>query len=336
MTAPGTQLFTYLSTGKESTAGTSVATTRQWYGQGSGELDIDDMLALHRGNRGTRTNLAYATSKGTMSHIAYQSDTDIGAGYNELIFALTQLKGGMSAVGASADKTWTCAPSQTGANAQETYTIEVGDDVQEYEVPNCGATDFTISASRDGLTELSINWVGRKAVKSTKTTLAANTDVRIPGKLWIPRWATAQSGLAGASDTLNFLQDWSVTHQTGLVARMYQDGREDFGQLVEALPQTAVVTFHVESTAFAVSEFMDKKRAKTVDFMQLSATGPALGGSNYSAQLQYALLYTDVKAIASVDEGVNLYEIAAETVIDPTWATNFGGVIVGSLTALTA
>lgn len=334
MTAPGTQLLTYFQLGKETSAGTTVAATRQWYGQGSGETDVDHMLALHRGNRGTRTQLAYATSKGVAVKIAYKSDSDIGAAYDELPFIFGQLDGGNSAVGAGADKTWTIAPSQTGANAQESYTIEVGDDIQEFEFGYCQASDFTLSAAKDGMTELEINWFGRQPVKSTKTAVAANTAVRIPGYLWIPRWATAQSGLAGASDTLNFLQDWSVTHQTGLVPRFYQDGLAYFGQSVEALPQTATVTLHVESTAQAISQFYDKKAAQTVDFMQLKALGPTLGGSNYSVTLQYALLYTDVKQIASVEEGVNIWEITAETVIDPTWATNMSAVIVCALAAI--
>ncbi len=336
MTAPGTQLFTGFATGKESTAGTLVAATRNWYGQGSGELDIDDMLSLHRGNRGTRTNLAYATSKGVAVKIAYQSDPDIGMAWDEWPTAISQLDGGNTASGGGADKTWTGAPSQTGANAQESYTIEVYDDIQEYEIGYCQMSDFTYSASKDNLTQFSANWFGRQPVKSTKTSLAANKAVRIPGYLWVPRWATAQSGLSGASDVLNFLQDFTVTHQTGLVPRFYQDGLAYFGQSVEGLPQTATMTFHVESTATAVSEFYDKKRAQTVDFMQLHALGPALGGSNYEATLQYALLYTDVKPIASVDEGVNLYEISAETVIDGTWGTNFSAVVVCATTALTA
>ncbi len=336
--APGVQLFTYFATGKESTAGTTVAATRNWYGQGSGEIDIDDMLSLHRGNRGTRTNLAYATSKGVAVKIAYQSNPDIGMAWDEFPFLISQLDGGNTASGGSADKTWTGAPSQTGANSQESYTIEIGDDVQEYEFGYCQASDFTISAAGGpaDLTQLSVNWFARQPVKSTKTTLAANKAVRIPGYLWTPRWATAQSGLSGASDVLNFMTDFSVTHQTGLNPRFYQDGLAYFGQSVESLPQTATMTFHVESTSLAVSEFYDKKRAQTVDFMQLHALGPALGGSNYEATLQYALIYTDVKPIASVAEGVNIYEVSAETVLDGTWGTNFSAVVVCATTALTA
>lgn len=336
MTAPGTQIFTYFQTGKESTAGTTVAATRQWYGQGSGETTIDDMLALHRGNRGTRTQLVSADTKGVAVQIAYQSDADMGCSYDELVFPFSQLKGGVTGSGAQADKTWTFAPSQTGANSQESYTIEVGDDIQEIEFGYAQMSDFTISAAKDGKTQLSCNWFARQPVKSTKTAVSANLGVRIPGYLWIPRWASAQSGLSGASDVLNFLQDFSIRHTTGLTPRFYQDGLAYFGQSVEAVEQTAEITLHVESTSTTISEFYDKKRAQTVDFMQLKCTGPTLGSSNYSVQLQYAVLWTDVKQIASVDNGVNIWEVTGQTVYDTTWATNCNAVIVNSIAALTA
>ncbi len=334
MTAPGVQLFTYLQTGKETTHGTLVAATRQWYGQGSGELNIDDMLSEHRGNRGTREDLASVTSKGIAVDIAYQSNTDIGLAWNELPILYSQLDGTIGFSGGGADKTSTCAPSMTGSNAQKSFTLELGDDVQEFEGGYGQIGDFTISAAKDGMTQCAANWWVYDIAKSTKTAVAANKDVRIPGYLWKPRWASAQSGLSGASDVLNFMTDFSINHQTGQVRRYYQDGLPGFGQTVESKPQSATMTLHVEGTSTAVSEFYDKKRAGTADFMQLHALGPALGGSNYEATLQYAWIYTDVKPIASVDEGVNIWEVTAKTTIDPTWATNFSGVFVTALTAL--
>jgi hypothetical protein len=321
--------------GKESSAGTLVAATRKWYGQGSGELEIDDMLALHRGNRSTRTSLAYASTQGVDVDIAYSSDPEIGMAWDEMPYIFGQLDGGNSGVNATADKDWTIAPSQTAGNSQEAYTIEIGDDAQEYEVGYCQASDFTISASTGGMTQLEVNWFGRQPVKSSKTAVSNNTAVRIPGYLWIPKWATAQSGIAGASDVTNFMTDFSITHQTGLTRRHNMSGVPYFSTSVESLEQTATVTMHVESSATAVSQFYDKKRAQTVDFMNLHATGPTLGSGTYAASLTYALLYTDVKVIASNEDGVNLYEITAETVYDSSWATNFGATFTCSIASIT-
>lgn len=330
----GVQLFTSFSTGKESTAGTSVATTYEWYGDGTGELGIDRMLALHGGNRGTRTSVAHVTSKGTAVNITYNSDPELGVAYDELHKVFGQLDGGNSGAGAQADKTWTIAPSQTGANAQESYTIEIGDDVQFWEVAYCQARSFTLSASQDSMTNLSVDWFGRTPVKVTATTLAANESVRIPGYLWIPKFAASQAGIAGASTSLNVLRNWSAKYQTGLIPRFYQDGLAYFGQSVEAAEQTVEVNFTLESGTLAVAEY-DKWLADSTTFMQLAATGPALGGSNYSATFQYALKYLNVEVIGSEDEGVNLYNFTARSVLDATWATNTSAVIVNSLATIT-
>lgn len=332
--APGVQPFTFFTLGKETSAGTSVATTREFYPDGTGQFELDTMLSLYRGNRGTRAQLVGGIEKGLLARAMYRSNPDIGLAYDELPIIFSQLDGGNTGAGGSADKTWTIAPSMTGANSQETYTVEVGDDVQAWEMEYGYLPEFTISWSQDSMTQLEAPWHGRQWTKVTATSVAANTAVRIPGHLWEVRFATAQSGLSGASDQANLLLDASIRHQTGLVPRFYSDGLKYFGQTVEAQEQKAEITMHVESTSTAVSQFYDKWRAQTVDFVQFLATGPSLGGSTYSAQLQYAVLYTDVKPISSEQDGVNIYEVSAETVYDSTWATYFGASVVCSISAL--
>lgn len=331
---PGVQHYTLFQTGKETTAGTAVAATRQWYPDGTGIINIDPNLALHRGNRGTKTHLAHASTKGYTIGLTYRSENDIGVAYDELPIILNQAGGGTAGSGASANKTWTFNPTQTSADTVLSHTIEVGDDVQFWEFEYGQVSQFTLSAARDGMTQLEADWFARQPTKTTKTSVTANTAVRIPGNLWRVRFATAQSGLSGASDQSNFLLDWSAQYTTGLVPRFYQDGTAYFGQSVQAVPLSAMLTLHVESTSTAVSQFYDKHIAQTVDFIQLAATGPSLGTATYSAQLQYAVLYTGVKPIASESDGVNIYEITAETVYDSTWTNSMGGTVVCSIASI--
>jgi hypothetical protein len=337
MTAPGTQRFTYLQIGKETVAGTTVATTRCLYPDGTGIINIDPQLAMHGGNRATRTSLAYATSQGLSVDLAFRSHPDRPCAYDELIYPFSQLKGGVTGVGAGADKTWTYAPSQTGANAQESFTFEFGDDVQGWKGGYGQMSDWTLAAAKGGLTSLQFNAFVQQATKATKTVVAANQGVQIPGKLWKWRFAAAQAGLAGASDkTTDAPVDFTLAVQTGIIRRDYMTGQLYFDQTVEGQDLKADLTFHVESTAFTISEFYDKWNtggSPTTDFIQMKAVGPTLGSSNYSAQIQLAVIYTDVNVIASQDNGVNLYEIKASTVIDPTWAQSISGIIVASATA---
>lgn len=329
--APGTQVMTYWQMGKESSAGTSVAATRRWFPNGTGAINIDNHMSIYRGNRGNWTMATGGIEMGEDVQLTYQSNPDIGLLYDELPFILGQIDGGNSPSGALANKTWTIAPSQTAANSPESYTIEVGDDTQEFEFEYAQARSFTISAAVDSMTQLEVDWFARQSAKSTKTALSSNLPlVGIPGYLWKVRFASAQSGLAGASDQDNFLLDFNLNTQTTLAPRHYMAGNKYFGQSVETRELTASLTMHVESTATAVSQFYDKWRAQTVDFIQLKATGPTLGSANYSAQAQLALLYTNVVPISSEQDGVNIYEVEAIAVNDPTWAQSMAWSVVCS------
>src|SRR3990167_51544 len=332
----GTQIYTHFQTGKETNAGTAVAATRRWYPDGTGVVDIDNMLSIYQGNRGRNVQATGGVEKGEAVSLQYRSNPDIGLQFDELPFVLGQLDGGNTATGALANKTWTVAPSMTADNAQESYTIEVGGDTQNWEYEYAQARSLTIGASVDSMTTLEMDIFARQAIKSTKTSLTSNVPlVGIPGYLWSPKFATAQAGLAGASASTNFLLDWSATFQSGRVPRFYPDGAKYFGQSVQSKPQDVALTLHVESTALAVTEFYDKWRGQTIDFMPLPATGPTLGSGTYSATWEVALLYTKVVPIGSEQDGVNIYEISARNVDDPTWGAAQSWSVACSLPSVT-
>ena len=74
----------------------------------------------------------------------------------------------------------------------------------------------------------------------------------------------------------------------------------------------------VESLAQSVSEFYDKSIANTMSFLRLKATGPTLGGSNYSSQIDSPVLYEVPEIIGSETDGVNLYKVVAHGADDGT------------------
>jgi hypothetical protein len=96
----------------------------------------------------------------------------------------------------------------------------------------------------------------------------------------------------------------------------------------------AKLTMTVESTALAVSEFFDKALAQTLDFVRLKATGPVLGASNYSAQVDLPILWEVPKVIAQDDDGINLYKVTGNLTYDPTSGASIVPVLVNSLAAL--
>jgi hypothetical protein len=68
--------------------------------------------------------------------------------------------------------------------------------------------------------------------------------------------------------------------------------------------------------------------------MRLKATGPTLGGTNYSCQIDLPVLWSKVEPITAEDEGVNLYKVTGNVTYDPTSAFSIQGVLVNSLAAL--
>ena len=333
--APGLRNFTVMSLGVETTAGTAVATTRQLYPDGTGMMSVDRMRTFHEGaNRGLRSNIRHATQAGIGVQIPFRTADDVGVSFDELVIIGSQLDGGNTGTGGAADKTWTFTPTQATAGTFDTYTVEVGDDVQAWEVEYCFAQAFRLSASREGLTQAEIDFVGRQPTKTTATSTSSNSGVKIPGQLWTLKHATAQSGLTAASVQSNLLVGFDLAIDPGIRARWYQDGNLYYGQAISCERLSGTLNLKVEGTSTAVTQYYDKGAADTMDFVRLKATGPVLGGTFYSAQIDMAVFYEEVVPIAEEEDGVNIWNVSCRMAEDATWANSTVWTIVNSIAAL--
>lgn len=333
--APGVQPFTFLTLGKETTSGTPVATTRELYPDGTGFFTPEIMQSFHEGaNRGLRTNITHATKTGVGAQIPFRTAPDVGASYDDLILAFTNLvASGGTATGGSADKTWTFTSVQGAVYTPNTFTIEVGDDAQAWEVEYCFATGFSLSSDGTELTQMSIDWVGRQSTKTTATSVSGNNAVKIPAKTWTLQHASAQSGLAAAG-TADNLAGWTLTVDTGLRPRRTQKGQYYFTDLVASGNLSGTLEFDIHGDSSAVSEYWDKAAAQTLTFARLKNTGPSLGSSNYSAQIDVGLLYEVPEPIAAEDEGVNIWRVRGRIAYDSTWTNSLVATVVNSLATL--
>lgn len=315
---PGVQVFTRFDVGKETVRGTPVAPTRKLYGECTGVLAPDFGLSFHEGeNSGRRIRARRATSLSEDVALKFKTKADGGIGYDDLVVPFSQLKGGASGVGGGADKVWTFTPSLTAANNPESYSVDVGDDVQAWRVQYGMMSRWKLSSALGQATMLEADWFGQRAVKSAPAAPAGNSAVKIPGDLWKIRFATTFAGLGAASDVLAFLVGWDLEVFTGLVWEHYMDGNPFGSQHVET-DIAGKLTLTVASTALAVSEIYDKAVAATMDFVQLKATGPVLGGSTYVAGFQTPILWEEPSIIDSDRKGVNLYKVVAHIADDGT------------------
>jgi len=331
---PGIRLLSHFNMGLETTKGTAVAATRMFYPDLSSTFQVDWMKTYHEGRRtGRRNPVTYATRQGEAVSINFRTVDDAGISFDELSYFLNAPDGATAATSGGTAYLWdTYAWGGTATGTPRTYTAEYGDDVQNYEAEYCFPTRLGLSADTDGMTQLTADIVGRQSTKSTVTALTPLDPVYIPGYLWVPKFATAQSGLDGASTIPNFLRNWSMDWATGLVPHRYQDGLDYFGQVVESAPVEGTVRLVVDSNATAITQFYDKADAATVDFLNLTATGGAIGGDDpYKVDIDVALEYTNVSLLASDIDGVNTYEVDAKIVDDATWGQSLGIAVTNSL-----
>lgn len=329
---PGTQVFTYANFGKETVRGTPVAPTRMIFVDGTGVLGFDNGLNFHEGeNAGVRTRIRRVTQQS--EDVALKIKTISGVGYDDLVIPFSQLKGAQTGAGGGADKTWGFTPSMTGANSPEAYSVDVGDDTQNWRCQYAMWRRFKIGAARGDVTYLEGDLFAQRALKTAKATPALNSAVKIPGELWTVKFATTLAGLPGAAVQTNFLIDWDLDVITGLKWRHYMDGNLFGSQHIET-DISAVLTMTVESTSLAVSEFVDKSLAQTLDFVRLKATGPVLGGSNYAATIDLPVFYQEPEPIGAEDDGANLYKITARLAYDGTSAGSIVPALVNSLATL--
>jgi hypothetical protein len=330
---PGVEVFSRINFGKETTKGTAVARTRRFYGVAAGNLDIGDQWNFHETeNRGSRVRVSAHTPTLTREMPKVKLQDIDGIGYDDLVLPLSiGFQGGRTGVGGAADKTWTFTQPGTGSGAYESMSVDIGDDIQNYILDYVMPTRWQLSTDFGGKTHFEADCFAQQVVKGAASAPAEINPILIPSDLWTVKFAGTFAGLAGASVQTNFLRTWSLEYLTGITPRWYMDGNMFLGQHVET-DIAATVSLEVESTALAVSEFVDKYRAGTLDYMRLKATGPALGGTNYSLQIDMPLYWNEPKPLSSVDEGVNLYTVEGKQAFDGTNGMVIS--LVGSLAAI--
>jgi hypothetical protein len=243
------------------------------------------------------------------------------------------IRGGQTGAGAGADKTWTFTAQNTGANSYESFSADVGDDVQNWRLQYVQPTRWRMSSELSGLTRFEADCFAQRAIKTTASAPTEVSPVKIPGSLWTVKFATTFAGLTGASVQTNFMRTFGLEWMTGLKPRFYGDGNLYFGQTQET-DLLGKLELEVESTALAVSEFVDKHRAGTLDFVRLKATGPTLGATNYSLQHDVPVYWDAPKPIAAVDDQVNLYTVTGRIAYDPTAAKSLETTLVCTLPAI--
>lgn len=325
MAQPAVKAAELIQVGVESTRGTQVAATRRLIGDGrfSIEQDHRDFADRQYGTLARTSRSPVIVRHGTLFSIRSDLDAE-----QILLAFLSGVKGGVTAASGTGDETWTFTPDPATDPAPDTYTIEFTEenfsDEKAYEAGYGFCTDFEIAWGIDGIPELTINMVARKATEVTKTAAIAvpslNPSPALLGSIFMDdTWAALGTAQISAQ-----VYGARIAYQTGLTPKYYLDGRTtlDFTQYAFG-KRMLDIQFDVEvdpsATGFAVLEKADKD-AGTLRFCRVQLIGATVGLKNYEVTIDGAFYHAPDSMVVRGDDrdGHNRVSVHLLSAYDPT------------------
>jgi hypothetical protein len=239
------------------------------------------------------------------------------------------LKGGITPTEqtpAQLDYLWPFTPSLvSGAdNAQDSLTIELGDDTQAFEAEYAMFERIRISgtvAQGQDSSPVSIetDYFGRQLTPTSFTgSIALPTAEPINAKLARFYLDTAWSGVGGTEKT-NILRAFDIEILTGLHPKFSGSGNKYFGEHGAGLISvTANFTLEGNSDADAI---FDAHQANALAVVRLQIEGGQIGtGDNHSLSIDIGGNWESVSPLASEDRGDNLHSAVLMGRYDSTGA----------------
>lgn len=317
--------------GKETTRGTAVAATKKIAGVLSDEIEDEWDRPEHVLGRQSLFEKGIATRILQQVGLKYSGP----AYYEQLLWWLGMgIKGGVAGVqqGGVAAYLWTYSPTLTAGDAPDTYTIEYGDEQQNFETEYCMARSLTLAGAPREPWKIDVDIVGRKQTESTVTAaLTLVTGLEAPPfnktNLYID---TTWAGL-GATVKAGTLVNCSLTIP-GFKALANADGNDYFSAYgIQGRAITGKLAMLFNATA---NTERDAYAARTARFVRLDCQGTLLAGAYYKwLRIDMCLEYTKFKVLGEW-EGQTLVEAEFVTCYDPTGTKEFELSVQNGLAAL--
>jgi len=257
------------------------------------------------------------------------------ASFEQLIYFLS-----MGVIGAVSPATvevtgrvWTFLPNMSSANTPNSFSIEYGDDDQEFEAGFVVATNLEMAIAMGETMTLRADLVGREAAKSTFTGAlsepAINEIVGNKMNVWIDgTWAnlgtTAKTSLVAAA---------SIRLPTGFTPVKYADGNLFFSAIAE---QKRAVQLELDLVmgADAITEY-DAFKAGTARAIRLRIDGPiAVGATNYRFDFDVFGFYDEAPQLFDSRDGENLVRLRLSSFDDKVGPNDFQFVVTNLETTI--
>lgn len=292
--------------GKENPAsrGTAVAATAMW--PGTIKVPADRTRTYLKTTTGRRVQSIGGVFTNYLARPTLASD-----GYFEILpFLLSMaLKGNVTAsetTPGQADYKWDFGPSLTADNAQDSFTVEYGDDTEQYEMEYCMVESLKISGRPNELVQLEASLYGRQITVTNLTAgLTARTLQPMLANMTKFYVDTTWAGLGG-TQVANLLKSWTLDITTGLHPKFMADGQRYFSTHGAGYME-AVLTMVYEGNAAADGQF-DLFQAGTPRAIRLLCEGPQIGsGANNSLKIDLYGEYETIVPLDSEEDGNSLH-----------------------------
>ncbi len=328
---PGVKMLRKVQLGRESTAGTAVAATTIWRGEGVGE----DMLEVVY----PAENVGYlgGVNRSFIPKLGAQIQLSQAATFEQILHVLeagvktaTATRDGVSGSG----YVYTYTFPTTAQNTIKTYTIEAGDNQQAEEMEYSFVESFGISGKAGEGLSIESTWMGRQWTTTTYTgalSLPTVEDILFSkGKLYID----AIGGTIGSTQVSNSMLSAALNVVTGIKPVFTAEGMKYFSFSKGTQPEVSLqVVFEHDSSSVAEKAAW---RAGTPRLLRLEFVGSALTTpSTYTTKiLRIDLAGTWEKFAALADEDGNDTIAGTFKALYDTTASKFAEITV--VTQLTA
>ena len=224
-----------------------------------------------------------------------------------------------------ADWLWTFLPSMTATNAIDSITLEVGDNVDAYEVEYTMFERIRLAggiaqAGEEAPVEFEGDYFGRQITKGAFT-----------GSIAVPSMQDANAKLSrfyvdttwagrGTTEVVDILRGWDLEILTGAHPKFFGSGNQTFDAHGESFIDV-MLTLIFEGGTTADTEF-DTFKARTQQAVTVKLnSGVAIGsGDNHNFEFSLWGAYESVTPLDAEDRGNNLYAAVFHGLYDPTGA----------------
>lgn len=278
-------------------------------------------------------------SAGVLTSQNYQWSMETDVSFQQILYYLNMgLKKVLTGTGAGADKTYTFAPSATGADDFLTMSMEQRrtdgtnnvDRVFSYGM----VSSIEIAGALDGSTTLKVEGFCQDEV-STGFTAA----LTIPATFMIPAaqswklYSDANWAALGTTQISGQLYGFSWKLNTGLTAAMYMGSLDMARHRRNMRGVELSLTLDHEMTAGFLETLKTRKRSRALSYLQLEVLGATLGAGTYKIELDGAYSADDVPDSDDHD-GEQFATVKLTSKYDTTGAQDIRAVVVTDAAAL--